>query len=476
MTVISNMALDKSNFVNVGLHGTFRATGQVQSTSSDIDALVEKLKANPQPVLLHFHGGLVSEQQGMDTAAALTPVYEAAGCHSVTVVWETGFLETVSRNLGSIYRTELFRELLEIVLKHAAKRLGLEAGGRGGGVELSDAEIENELDKPAPFEEHRVETVAQARGGAMPGELTEDEIEVELELELAANDRIGELLEQPHETEPLEAKYRASIEQPAPGARGIPLALLKPLAKITYRVTRRYWNGRQHGFYPTVIEELLRELYLASAGHWIWGSMKKAAADMFRSNAGLSGDHLHAGLYLIAKLASAGLTVNLAGHSAGSIAICELLAAAEREKLDLKVRNLLLMAPACTSELFWSEIGLRPHRYERFRMFTMHDDWESRDMLVPYVYPRSLLYLVSGIMEDAPDAPIAGMQRFLSGRAPFDTSDLVGARDFFSQSDRLVLAKTAASAAEGLRCGALKHGAFNEDALTRKSLQFALSL
>jgi len=46
----------------------------------------------------------------------------------LTVIWEIGFLETVSRNIGSIFKTELFQELLKIVLRRAAKRLGVETG------------------------------------------------------------------------------------------------------------------------------------------------------------------------------------------------------------------------------------------------------------------------------------------------------------------------------------------------------------
>jgi len=94
----------------------------------------------------------------------------------------------------------------------------------------------------------------------------------------------------------------------------------------------------------------------------------------------------------------------------------------------------VFLAPAATSDLFFNEIVSRPERFERFRMFTMQDDYESKDILVPYVYPRSLLYLVSGIMEEKPDSPICGMQKFLSGTDPYDDSNLIAIRDFLQNN------------------------------------------
>jgi hypothetical protein len=55
-------------------------------------------------------------------------------------------------------------------------------------------------------------------------------------------------------------------------------------------------------------------------------------------------------------------------------------------------------------------------------MFTMSDEYERKDAVIGhdkgYIYPSSLLYLVSGLFEELgaeafPDAPILGMQRFV---------------------------------------------------------------
>src|SRR5260370_7462767 len=89
--------------------------------------------------------------------------------------------------------------------------------------------------------------------------------------------------------------------------------------------------------------------------------------------------------------------------------------------LSLKIRNLILMAPACTSELFYQEIVSHPERYKQFRMFTMDDAFEQSDHLLSVIYNRSLLYLISGILEpEEVDSPIAGMLRFATTALPFN--------------------------------------------------------
>ena len=55
----------------------------------------------------------------------------------------------------------------------------------------------------------------------------------------------------------------------------------------------------------------------------------------------------------------------------------------------------------------------------QFRMFTMTDDAERKDGLLPVVYPRSLLYFVSGLLETGPDGkgepgdPLVGLSTLL---------------------------------------------------------------
>ena len=81
-------------------------------------------------------------------------------------------------------------------------------------------------------------------------------------------------------------------------------------------------------------------------------------------------------------------------------------------------------------------------------MFSMNDRFECRDTLVRHVpmmgdltwfYPRSLLYLISGILEqeegkEVVDAAIAGLQRDYDPSFRLADPDIAQARDFI-QSD-----------------------------------------
>lgn len=458
-------------FVNVGPEGTFNASGRVQTSPDDVDAILAHVEADRPPrIVLHFHGGLVSEGQGMSIAASMQPVYEQAGCHPVTFVWETGFIETVKRNLGTISATQIFQRIVEVVVRQISKTLG-GIGGRGPGQPLTHQEVKTELTSAEPF--LRLDDGARAAAERLgEGEFSglRANIAAGIEEDLAANPDLRNGLTQTD----------GRLGQP----RGIvATAVITAMARITFRVIARYRERHDHGFYPTVVEEILRELYLADGGQWTWGKMKQAAEQMWLPNDGLEGDCRHAGRYFLEGLLALRerhpeLEVDLVGHSAGSIAICHLLRTAGAR---LPVRNVVFLAPACTSHLFRSVIVEPPHYFSRFRMFTMRDDYECRDHLVPGVYTRSLLYFISGVLErdgdgrDAPDLPLAGLQRFQSGMKPYDTGELIQMRNYLlaSGEDHLVLSNTTTTAPQslpGLLSTAEHHGDFDNDTVTRDSL------
>ena len=269
--------------------------------------------------------------------------------------------------------------------------------------------------------------------------------------------------------------------KPDAEARGLisGLKTAKMLAAIAYRVIRRHIRGRDHGFYPTVVEELLRELYLADLGAWVWGRMKEKAAAMWLPNDGLSGDERRVGSYVLERIAALqaarpDFRVNLVGHSAGSIAICELLRAAAARSINVQVNTIAFLAPAGRSELGVTELVRHPDRFKRFRCYTMRDDYEREDRLVPGVYTRSLLYFISGVLEpDEVDAPLMGMMRHASGQSPFETGPAADWAGFMTAQQRLVLSnstKIDPGAVAGRRTSSHSHGGFDDDGLTRESL------
>jgi hypothetical protein len=283
----------------------------------------------------------------------------------------------------------------------------------------------------------------------------------------------------------LNPEVRTSLNATVPEALGRAIftsaALLQKLARrggaIALRVIGRYRHGREHGFQATIVEELLREFYGDLVGATIWGMMKKDGADHFVPG--------HLGLELLNALTVvADQSVLITGHSAGSIWATELLRAAplipKMQKIDL-----IFLAPAVRVSEFANALGIGGAFISRFRMYAMSDALERADpVLGPgtgFVYPSSLLYLVSGLFEEtngeaAVDAPILGMQRFFpAGQAakwvtdPSEKAAFASVADFLRfHSNSAVYSKFNGGA--GLWTEADSHGGFDDEQHTLESV------
>jgi hypothetical protein len=452
------------HFVNIGPDGTFKPSGAVRTRPEDVDAIIAEVRKHaPGKVAVHFHGGLVKEAKGLELAGRIIPTYESAGAYPITVVWETGLFEMVKGNLTTVNQTKLFNKLVNYGIRHAAKWLGASLGARGPGQPMSLAEVEAARRSGAEIEKMD----AQARGpGGVETEADVEAIEPDIELEVQAD------LEADPEVEELFAGGGAE------GERGIisTVAATKVVVKVVTRTLKRFTSKRDHGVIATVVEEVLREAYLADVGAWIWSGMKTAAADMWKPNSGPVDQSSHAGSYLLEGLAAVQaerpeLKIDLIGHSAGSIAIAHLLETAAQRHPDFRVRNLILLAPAASLEVF--EQGIVGHQdlFEAFRMFTMEDALECKDHLVPGVYPRSLLYLISGILDGEADSPVVGLRRHTAGQAPYDGAPYTQISQFLAAPEnRLVLSRTRDDAGPGLQTWSAKHGDFDDDEQTLASL------
>ncbi len=472
----------KLNYINVGPHGTFKPSGNLHTTVAEIDAIFDHLiQTNTSKLAIHFHGGLVKEANGESTARSMQPVYEAGGAHSVTFIWETGLIETIARNLTQINNTKLFQKLLRYVFRQLTKRLGVDISGRGPGEAMTMAEIEAELDRIEKFETFD----KRARGGAQTLdeaslEQAEQEMIVEYQFELQSDQDFLESEERLlFEETYLKQEIKTDLKEDGKGLELLKVA--KVLAKVTYRVLRRYWKGRDHDLYPTTVEEILREFYLADFGEWVWGRMKDIAEQMWLPNTLPLSENSHPGTYFLEKLkihqtANSGFNVDFVGHSAGAIAICHMLRSAELAATMPAIRNIVFLAPACLSKLMYDEVVQKPDRYDGFRMFTMQDKYEKKDRLVPVIYTRSLLYLISGVLEPEVDIPLAGMERFWTGKKPFDDDYLVETADWLKEDSkhRTILSVTSGGS-EGMRSSSEKHGDFDNDDATRASLTHMVS-
>ena len=469
--------LDPRNFVNIGPHGTFKRSGELQSTPDDILALFADLRAGgTDHLVVHFHGGLISEGEGKNIAERMIAVYSETKAHPVCFIWETGLAEIIRNNLLDIHDTKLFKRLIVLLAKKLAKYLGVQVGARGAGLEPDTADVEAELAKPRPFDDLDRAQPTGAKGGALPPPaVLEQQARVELEMELAADPELAGMLQRRDQ-----GAERLRDGPAGTGARG-PISLATAaaaMARVLARSLGRWMKGHDHGFYPTLVEEVLRELYLDDFGAWVWSGMKTAAEQMWLPNGAELDADSHPGTLFLEQLAALqrerpGFVVDLVGHSAGSIAIAHLLKANAERGIGAHIRNIMLLAPAARSDLFHAEITSHPERFERLRVFTMSDDYERRDMLVPHVYTRSLLYFIAGVLEpDQVDCPVSGMQRYLSAEPPYDDGMLVDISGWLNEEgkDRLVFSVTGADAPPGHRSESRTHGDFDDDPATRASL------
>ncbi len=475
---------EKDFIINIGPQGTFKPSGSNYSTPADIDAMFLNYENNGvKKISVFFHGGLVNEKTGIETAIKMEKHFTAVGQTPICLVWETGLKETIISNIEKISGTKLFNKLIKILIKNLSQKLGFDfAEGRGAGTTLTYEQIENELTHKAPFENYtQTKLQATGRGADASTNLpsSSEDLEIEFKYEIESDIDLLTIIG--------ESKLTVSSGNNVQSRGIISTALLiKHVAAIAYRVIKRFVEKRDHDFYPTIIEELLRELYIAELGAWIWNNMKVKSNDMWKDNRGLSGINQYAARYLLDKLVEyhtkhSDIQVNLIGHSAGSVAICNLLRISATINPKLVFNKIIFLAPACRIDLFRDEVVLHPERFETFRMYTMNDSNEKQDILVPYVYTHSLLYFISGILEDEGneyDGHILGLERNIKASYPYDSiNEILETRKFLysNNSNRVVFSQTLDNALDGLRTKSVSHGGFDDDSETINSVKNMLT-
>ena len=472
---------------------------------SKVDDLVSRA-VDRGKLVLHFHGGLVSEQRGRQIAQFLAPKYEEAGAFPIFFVWEAGLFETIRNNLGEISQEKLFRLILKRVGKIVARKAAQTVGDRSAGalpaVDTTtwDAEMDAALDamargeaaSPPPppptqapmsplstMEERQLETematdfvLRQEVEAVSNGLRLPDEIAAEMASRSATTVKgSSRTLMDPGSLERL-------VDRPDPGDRGVisTARIVKAIILVAKRAIARFLAGRGHGLHATLVEEVLREFYLANVGGLIWKHMKKDTEDTFGDAADCGGTAV---LQRLNDRMDAGtsLEITLVGHSTGAVLIAHLLKKAAEIRpggFDFKI---VFLAPAVTFDLAHQAISNHSNEIAGLRIFTMTDENEKKDDLVPVLYPHSLLYFVSGVVEFEPDAPILGMARYYED-SDFPDGDFpaVGAmRTYLTQGDDRVVWSITEGAPAGRNTAALKHGDFDNEDTTIASVQHIIA-
>lgn len=511
------MTLSKLHYIHLE-NGRFNA--KTETSAADLDTLLDTCFAAPPPngLLIHFHGGLVPMQRGKAIAEKLTKRFEPA-THVVGFVWESGFFEATKNNLGEIAKEELFQRLLGKVVVWALKRWvpgaeGFKSAGAAGFKGVGAGGVVNEVAVEAeirawladgtsptgrpPYEDREGEDEADEEAPVAEPTEADPEIQMDVEADGALGNALGQVsnrqLATPEiattkggfvrgsATTLMDEDGLAKLREPAvAGEKGL-LSMLKLafyVTKIVFRVVRRLVKGRGHGLYTTAVEEILREFYVGAVGKvFFWDRMKQDTRDAFGTDPDCGGT---AFLKRLAARVGAGQPapqITLCGHSTGAIYVCHFLEAAAKWLPEVKF-NVIFLAPAVTTELFGQTLDRHAGRIAHFRSFAMSDTLEKKDRLVPILYPRSLLYFVSGVVEskDSADVPLVGMKRYFSGQKPYTGKKMPGVdqvRGFLSVSPSAGVWSIATGSA-GQESASANHGDFDDDAKTLDSIKHALA-
>jgi len=384
--------------------------------NSDLVRVVSNaLRANtPSGIVIHVHGGRVSQKRGRAIAQGLHAPYAEAGAYPLFFVWETGDLEAPLNNLGEIL-SEVVKKLLyqKVRAKIEAKidvSLAKMAGLKNASHEyfsIDEEQLAGELQMEIAADPEFVLAIEQARADYTAAKIASHHKAHSPHLHPAdaaiVNERTAD------ELFGTETSNKALVS-------GTWITLAWKIAKMAIRVRHRQRSGRGRYNYngswtAVVVEEVLRELYLDDVGRigW-WNPMKNDAKDSFKGNASGGVRFLHELRRQLANVAAVP-RITLVGHSAGSIFLCEFLDRAA-EILPNLTFDLILEAPAVTCERFAQAISVHDERIRKFRQFAMQDLDEAREM--SFVFPGSLLYLVSNVFEHEVDEPLLGMERFFT--------------------------------------------------------------
>jgi hypothetical protein len=268
------------------------------------------------------------------------------------------------------------------------------------------------------------------------------------------------------------------------GERGIMTGAMGRIVKgsvvVLARVVKRFADKRDHGVYKTVFEEILREFYVANAGQLLWRHMKKDTADAFGGNPQVDGGT--AFLHCLKDLAGTGQQprVTLVGHSTGAVYICHFLKHADALLPPGITFNVIFLAAAVDFDLLAQTLANHGSRVGQIRAFGMSDERELANALIerlPHIYPSSLLYFVSGALEDEADKPLVGMKRYFSGEEPYTPAKfphIATVSQFLGKHARSLIWSHCADGS-GFNCDSKTHGDFDNDAQTIESLKHLLA-
>jgi hypothetical protein len=501
-------------------------------TRDDVAATFAAFRAQTSTnrLALFFHGGLVDKASGQQGAANEYEKYKDV-VFPLFFIWESGIWGVLAHHLPLIFAETIFGRivdhangLLTSKLSQAQGAQRLEGTALDVKLDLADispeklvltsADIDSFMSAIKNDEKIQHEAVAIARtsngvDALMPTMTISGALQLSPRTYMSPEvvRAVRGAYAQANRRNLGTAERVDALPFDIGGAISAAWAIAKAAVPVVINCVKRLVAKRGHGVPCTIAEEVLRALYLANTGSSIWEEMKRETEHAFCADSAKYG-----GTAVIEELCAQlkqkpGTAVTLVGHSTGAIYIGNFL-----RHVDIALRaqgdtttmfDVILMTPATTMDFYASHYA---SRVRGIRIFQMNDETEQQDHLMSKdvgpndpsilgkVYPRSLLYLISGVCEyfdgeggigphafDGDDMPILGMDRFYAHSSIFTRGvyPSVGqARTQFAVAPPTaptkyvrVLSPTAPTPDDGYRSTAEKHGNFPGDGPTMNSIR-----
>jgi hypothetical protein len=500
-TAASQAPQDFGHIIQTGRDG--RLDTSVSPHAHVVDVFEQAISSG-KSVVLHLHGGLVPKESAYEMVNRLQPLYLDKGFFPIFIVWRTGLFDAV-KNAGELVHRPIFERLLIRLLKHFVARYGSPAGkALGPGEEPDDAQVEAELKKrdkgqipyrdvhPKPDQEEMSNDEADDLTQSIQGDI---ELKAQWALEVKAPNVPGGKSLQIDDN----VREEALDEDNKPGGKALlsGAVLAEHAVKIAARIVKRYFKHRDHGLHTSIVEEILRELYVDLIGTEIWQFMKQDSADTFQSEDAPEERGGWLLMHLLGEVVKARHTageqlpmVSIVGHSAGSIFAGNLLSYLVKEReaggsswfgIPFQFEKLVFLAPAATCKTFAPVLSAHAAAplFKAFRMYSLSDEVERGYYEVPVLYPGSLLYIISGLLESEDDAkthdmPIVGMQRYARTAHSFAEPEVTQVWKFLGRDPNDQLVWSGDQRGPGLNCDSKKHGDFFRTPQTVESFLYFL--
>ena len=469
---IKNSPLSKLNYIAIGEGGDYSNYGAYRYTETDLNNLVNHLIKNDiHRLAIYCHGGLVNETDGATAVEkVVSSIYKTDDMHAIGFIWKTGMTEVLQENLLEGILSGLGSNLMRILLPYIKSRINsdkttekisykevdeyLMGRNKSLGASLDDDfnfswETNKSFDSQDDTQLLRhAETIAK---------------QLVLEFDQADTDYdVTEWLDMPYSNS-LKPEITQSVlndfdeeGQLNTDEKGLRLGRWWAVGQVLYQLYKRKRDLKWHGAHATIVEEILRAIYINNIAKTFWEKMKQKAITMWQPG--------HPANQLLTMLNSKDhkIQIEFIGHSAGANCGAGLLNLLNEGKHpNVSLNHCILLAPATNYKVFKETYVNKKDLYNQFTMYALTDSAEKKDELLnypllKYFYPASLLYLVSGIMEGETDMPLAGMNRFRDGIHPYKEADFVKTYEFLYESNKPLLSP----------CGQLEvrdHGEFDND-------------